>query len=198
MRSLVILISGGGSNMAAIVQAAERERWAERLNARVAAVISNRADASGLALARSAGVATAVVDHKAFADQPQPREAFDAALMTEIDRHQPALVVLAGFMRILTPGFVQHYAGRLVNIHPSLLPAFPGLRTHERAIEAGCRVAGATVHQVTAELDHGPILAQAVVPVLPDDIPDTLAARVLSQEHRLYPQAIAQWLASTA
>ena len=198
MRSLVILISGGGSNMAAIVQAAERERWAEHLNARVAAVISNRADASGLALARSAGVATAVVDHKAFADQPQPREAFDAALMTEIDRHQPALVVLAGFMRILTPGFVQHYAGRLVNIHPSLLPAFPGLRTHERAIEAGCRVAGATVHQVTAELDHGPILAQAVVPVLPDDIPDTLAARVLSQEHRLYPQAIAQWLASTA
>ena len=198
MRSLVILISGGGSNMAAIVQAAERERWAEHLNARVAAVISNRADASGLALARSAGMDTAVVDHKAFADQPQPREAFDAALMTEIDRHQPALVVLAGFMRILTPGFVQHYAGRLVNIHPSLLPAFPGLRTHERAIEAGCRVAGATVHQVTAELDHGPILAQAVVPVLPDDIPDTLAARVLSQEHRLYPQAIAQWLASTA
>ena len=198
MRSLVILISGGGSNMAAIVQAAERERWAERLNARVAAVISNRADASGLALARSAGVATAVVDHKAFADQPQPREAFDAALMTEIDRHQPALVVLAGFMRILTPGFVQHYAGRLVNIHPSLLPAFPGLRTHERAIEAGCRVAGATVHQVTAELDHGPILAQAAVPVLPDDTPDILAARVLSQEHRLDPQAIAQWLASTA
>ena len=184
--------------MAAIVQAAERERWAEHLNARVAAVISNRADASGLALARSAGMDTAVVDHKAFADQPQPREAFDAALMTEIDRHQPALVVLAGFMRILTPGFVQHYAGRLVNIHPSLLPAFPGLRTHERAIEAGCRVAGATVHQVTAELDHGPILAQAAVPVLPDDTPDTLAARVLSQEHRLYPQAIAQWLASTA
>jgi phosphoribosylglycinamide formyltransferase-1 len=198
MRSLVILISGGGSNMAAIVQAAERERWAERLNARVAAVISNRADASGLALARSAGMVTAVVDHTAFADQPQPREAFDAALMTEIDRHQPALVVLAGFMRILTPGFVQHYAGRLVNIHPSLLPAFPGLRTHERAIEAGCRVAGATVHHVTAELDHGPILAQAAVPVLPDDTPDTLAARVLSQEHRLYPQAIAQWLASTA
>jgi phosphoribosylglycinamide formyltransferase-1 len=198
MRSLVILISGGGSNMASVVQTAERERWAERLNARVAAVISNRADASGLALARSAGIATAVVDHKAFADQPQPRDAFDAALMTEIDRHQPALVVLAGFMRILTPGFVQHYAGRLVNIHPSLLPAFPGLRTHERAIEAGCRVAGATVHLVTAELDHGPILAQAAVPVLSDDTPETLAARVLSQEHRLYPQAIAQWLASTA
>lgn len=198
MRSLVILISGAGSNMAAIVQTAERERWAEHLNARVAAVISNRADASGLALARSVGIATAVVDHTAFADQPQPREAFDAALMTEIDRHQPVLVVLAGFMRILTAGFVQHYAGRLVNIHPSLLPAFPGLHTHERAIEAGCRVAGASVHQVTAELDHGPILAQAAVPVLPDDTPDILAARVLSQEHRLYPQAIAQWLASTS
>lgn len=194
MRSLVILISGGGSNMGAIVQAAERERWAERLNARVAAVISNKADASGLALAREAGIATAVVDHQAFADQPQPREAFDAALMATIDRHQPALVVLAGFMRILTPGFVQHYAGRLVNIHPSLLPAFPGLRTHERAIQAGCKVAGATVHHVTAELDHGPILAQAVVPVLPDDTPGVLAARVLSQEHRLYPQAIASWL----
>ena len=198
MRSLVILISGGGSNMAAIVQTAERERWAERLNARVAAVISNKADASGLVLARESGVATAVVDHQAFADQPQPREAFDAALMAEIDRHQPALVVLAGFMRILTPGFVQHYAGRLVNIHPSLLPAFPGLRTHERAIEAGCRVAGATVHHVTAELDHGPILAQAVVPVLTDDTPDTLAARVLSQEHRIYPQAIAEWLQATS
>ena len=198
MRSLVILISGAGSNMAAIVQTAERERWAEHLNARVAAVISNRADASGLALARSVGIATAVVDHTAFADQPQPREAFDAALMAEIDRHQPVLVVLAGFMRILTAGFVQHYAGRLVNIHPSLLPAFPGLHTHERAIEAGCRVAGASVHQVTAELDHGPILAQAAVPVLPDDTPDILAARVLSQEHRLYPQAIAQWLASTS
>jgi phosphoribosylglycinamide formyltransferase-1 len=138
-----------------------------------------------------------VVDHKAYADQPQPREAFDAALMAEIDRHQPALVVLAGFMRILTPGFVQHYAGRLVNIHPSLLPAFPGLRTHERAIEAGCQVAGATVHHVTAELDHGPILAQAVVPVLPGDTPEVLASRVLSQEHRIYPQAIAQWLART-
>ena len=198
MRSLVILISGGGSNMAAIVQTAERERWAERLNARVAAVISNKADASGLVLARESGVATAVVDHQAFADQPQPREAFDAALMAEIDRHQPALVVLAGFMRILTPGFVQHYAGRLVNIHPSLLPAFPGLRTHERAIEAGCKVAGATVHQVTAELDHGPILAQAVVPVLPDDTPEMLAARVLSQEHRIYAQAIVEWLQTSA
>ena len=194
MRSLVILISGSGSNMTAIVQAAEREHWAERYNARVAAVISNKADASGLQWAREAGIATAVVDHKAFANQAHPREAFDAALMTEIDRHQPALVVMAGFMRILTPGFVQHYAGRLLNIHPSLLPAFAGLRTHERTLEAGCKVAGATVHHVTAELDHGPILAQAVVPVLPDDTPEVLAARVLSQEHRLYPQAIAAWL----
>jgi phosphoribosylglycinamide formyltransferase-1 len=197
MRSLVILISGSGSNMTAILQAAQRDQWAERYNARVAAVISNQADASGLTLAREAGLATAVVSHQAFAHHAQPREAFDAALMAEIDRQQPALVVLAGFMRILTPGFVRHYAGRLLNIHPSLLPAFPGLRTHERALQAGCKVAGATVHHVTAELDHGPILAQAVVPVLPDDTPEVLAARVLSQEHRIYPQAIAAWLQAT-
>ena len=197
MRSLVILISGAGSNMVAVVQAAEREQWAQRHHARVAAVISNKPSASGLTLAREAGIETAVVDHQAFADHAQPREAFDAALMTEIDRYQPDLVVLAGFMRILTPGFVRHYAGRLVNIHPSLLPAFPGLRTHERALQAGCTVAGATVHHVTAELDHGPILAQAVVPVLPDDTPEVLAARVLSQEHRIYPQAIAAWLQAT-
>ena len=197
MRSLVILISGSGSNMTAILQAAQRDRWAERYNARVAAVISNQADASGLTLAREAGLATAVVSHQAFAHHAQPRVAFDAALVAEIDRYQPALVVLAGFMRILTPGFVRHYAGRLVNIHPSLLPAFPGLRTHERALQAGCKVAGATVHHVTAELDHGPILAQAVVPVLPDDTPEVLAARVLSQEHRIYPQAIADWLQAT-
>jgi phosphoribosylglycinamide formyltransferase-1 len=194
MRSLVILISGGGSNMAAIVQAAERERWAERLNARVTAVISNRADAQGLMLAREAELSTAVVDHTAYAAHPDPRAAFDAALMAQIDRFEPALVVLAGFMRILTPGFVQHYEGRLLNIHPSLLPAFPGLHTHQRALQAGCRYVGATVHWVTAELDHGPIVAQAVVPVLPDDTPATLEARVLSQEHRLYPQAIAQVL----
>lgn len=191
MRNIVILISGSGSNMAAIVRAADQGRWAQRLNARVAAVLSNRADAPGLAFAQDHGIATQVLDHKAFAS----REDFDAALMAEIDRHAPALVVLAGFMRILTPGFVAHYAGRLLNIHPSLLPAFPGLNTHQRAIDAGCRFAGATVHQVTAELDHGSILAQAVVPVLPDDTPDTLAARVLSQEHLIYPQAIAQFLA---
>ncbi len=190
MKNIVILISGSGSNMAAIVRRAQTERWDERLGARVAAVISNKADAKGLAFAQAQGLATEVLDHKAF----DSREAFDAALVQAIDRHAPALVVLAGFMRILTPGFVQHYAGRLLNIHPSLLPAFPGLHTHERAIAAGCRFAGATVHQVTAELDHGPILAQAVVPVLPDDTPDTLAARVLTQEHRIYPQAVADFL----
>ncbi|CAN1541481.1 PurN Folate-dependent phosphoribosylglycinamide formyltransferase PurN [Burkholderiaceae bacterium] len=194
MKSIVILISGGGSNMAAIVRAAQAQRWEARWGARVSAVISNKADAGGLVFAREHGIATAVVDHRAFADQPQPREAFDAALMAEIDRHQPSLVVLAGFMRILTPGFVAHYEGRLINIHPSLLPAFPGLHTHQRALDEGCRFAGATVHRVTAELDHGPILAQAVVPVLPHDTADTLAARVLTQEHRIYPEAVAALL----
>jgi phosphoribosylglycinamide formyltransferase 1 len=194
MKSIVILISGGGSNMAAIVRTAQAQHWQARWGARVSAVISNRADAQGLVFAREHGIATAVVDHRAFADQPQPREAFDAALMTEIDRHQPSLVVLAGFMRILTPGFVAHYQDRLINIHPSLLPAFPGLHTHQRALDAGCRFAGATVHRVTAELDHGPILAQAVVPVLPNDTANTLAARVLTQEHRIYPEAVAALL----
>ena len=193
MRNIVILISGSGSNMAAIVRAAEQGRWSQRLNARVAAVLSNRADAQGLALARDHGIATQVLDHKTFAS----REAFDAALMAEIDRYAPDLVVLAGFMRILTPGFVAHYAGRLLNIHPSLLPAFAGLNTHQRAIDAGCRFAGATVHQVTAELDHGAILAQAVVPVLPHDTAESLAARVLTQEHLIYPQAVAEFLAQS-
>lgn len=194
MKSIVILISGGGSNMAAILRAAQAQRWEARWGARVSAVISNKADAGGLVFAREHGIATAVVDHRAFSEQPQPREAFDAALMAEIDRHQPSLVVLAGFMRILTPGFVAHYEGRLINIHPSLLPAFPGLHTHQRALDEGCRFAGATVHRVTAELDHGPILAQAVVPVLPHDTADTLAARVLTQEHRIYPEAVAALL----
>jgi phosphoribosylglycinamide formyltransferase-1 len=186
MKNIVILISGGGSNMAAIVQTAKRERWQELYGARVAAVLSNKADAKGLVFAKEQGIATAVLDHKAY----DSREAFDAAMMAAIDAHQPALVVLAGFMRILTPGFVEHYAGRLLNIHPSLLPAFTGLHTHRRAIEAGCKFAGATVHLVTAELDHGPILDQAVVPVLPDDDEHTLAARVLTQEHLIYPRAI--------
>jgi phosphoribosylglycinamide formyltransferase 1 len=190
MKNIVILISGGGSNMAAIVKTAERERWQDRFDARVAAVISNKAEAKGLVFARDNGISTEVLDHKEFAS----REAFDAALMAAIDRFEPALVVLAGFMRILTPGFVSHYEGRLLNIHPSLLPAFPGLHTHRRAIDAGCKFAGATVHQVTAELDHGPILAQAVVPVLPGDDEHTLAARVLTQEHLIYPRAIVEML----
>ncbi len=186
MKNIVILISGGGSNMAAIVKTAQQEQWAQRYGARVAAVVSNKADAQGLVFAREHGIATAVLDHKAFAS----REAFDAELVAVIDAHQPALVVLAGFMRILTPGFVAHYEGRLVNIHPSLLPAFTGLHTHQRAIDAGCKFAGVTVHQVTAELDVGPILDQAVVPVLPDDTAQTLAARVLTQEHVIYPRAV--------
>ena len=194
MKNIVILISGGGSNMAAIVKTAQRDVWAEKLGARVAAVISNRADAQGLVFAREHGIVTEVLDHRAFAT----REDFDAALAGLIDRFdqpgEPVLVVLAGFMRILTPGFVSRYAGRLVNIHPSLLPAFTGLRTHQRAIDAGCQFAGVTVHQVTAELDHGLILAQAVVPLLPDDTAETLSARVLTQEHVIYPRAIAKLL----
>ena len=188
MKNIVILISGGGSNMATIVRTAQQENWEQRYGARVAAVISNKPDAAGLVFARAQGIATEALDHKAFAS----REAFDTELAATIDRHQPALVVLAGFMRILTPGFVAHYAGRLINIHPSLLPAFPGLHTHQRAIDEGCQLAGATVHQVTAELDHGHILAQAAVPVLPGDTAELLAARVLTQEHLIYPRAVAE------
>ena len=197
MKNIVILISGGGSNMAAIVRAAQQGHWAKTLGAQVAAVVSNKADAQGLVFARENSIATQVLDHTTFPS----REAFDQALATLIDRFDtpqaPVLVVLAGFMRILSPGFVARYCGRLLNIHPSLLPAFPGLHTHQRAIEAGCQFAGTTVHQVTAELDHGPILAQAVVPVLPGDTAATLAARVLTQEHVIYPQAIAQLLRKT-
>ena len=189
-KNIVILISGGGSNMTAIVNSAMSRHWAQRFGARVAAVISNKEDAEGLTFARAHGIATEVVKHREFPS----REDFDAALASAIDRHQPTLVVLAGFMRILTPAFVARYAGRLVNIHPSLLPAFPGLNTHQRAIDAGCKVAGATVHQVTADLDHGPVLAQAVVPVLPDDTAQNLSARVLTQEHVIYPQAIESFL----
>lgn len=191
MKKIVILISGAGSNMAAIVQTAQQQSWRERLGVVVSAVISNKPQASGLAWVRAdsahSGIQTDVVDHTQF----ESREAFDQALMQRIDLHAPDLVVLAGFMRILTPGFVAHYAGRLINIHPSLLPAFTGLNTHQRAIDAGCKFAGATVHQVTAELDHGQILAQAVVPVLPGDTSEALAARVLTQEHLIYPAAVA-------
>ncbi len=194
MKNIVILISGSGSNMAAIAQAAHKEDWQGRLGVRIAAVISNKPDAEGLLLAKRLGIASAVVSHRDF----DSREAFDAALMARIDAQAPSLVVLAGFMRILTPGFVRHYAGRLINVHPSLLPAFTGLNTHQRALDAGCTVAGATVHQVTAELDHGATLAQAVVPVLPGDTADTLAARVLTQEHLMYPRAVRAFFERTA
>ena len=186
MKNIVILISGGGSNMAAIVRASQQQNWAKQYNARVSAVVSNKAEAQGLVFARGNGIATEVLDHKQF----DSREAFDAELTQVIDRHAPDLVVLAGFMRILTPGFVAHYEGRLINIHPSLLPAFTGLHTHQRAIDAGCKFAGCTVHRVTAELDVGPILEQAVVPVLQGDTAELLAARVLVQEHIIYPQAV--------
>lgn len=190
MKNIVILISGGGSNMAAIVRAAQQERWEQQWGARVVAVVSNKPGAKGLDFARVQGIATEVLEHQPFPS----REAFDAELARVIDRHAPTLVVLAGFMRILSPGFVTHYAGRLVNIHPSLLPAFAGLHTHQRAIDAGCKFAGASVHLVTADLDAGPIVDQAVVPVLPGDDAEQLAARVLTQEHLLYPRAIANLL----
>jgi len=186
MKRIVILISGGGSNMAAIVRAAEREDWPRRLGVGIAAVLSNRPQAGGLATAQAHGIATQVLDHRDFAT----REAFDDALARAIDAYAPDLVVLAGFMRILGAAFVARYAGRLLNIHPSLLPAFTGLHTHQRAIDAGCRFAGCTVHLVTAELDVGPILDQAVVPVLAGDTADSLAARVLTQEHLIYPRAV--------
>ena len=186
MLSIVILISGSGSNMQAIVRAAKAEQWSERYNANISAVISNRADAKGLAWANEQEIQTEVIDHKTYAT----RALFDAALQIAIDAHKPQLVVLAGFMRILGSDFVQHFEGRMLNIHPSLLPAFTGLHTHQRAIEAGCRFAGATVHRVTPALDEGEILAQAIVPVLNDDNENTLAARVLTQEHLIYPAAI--------
>jgi phosphoribosylglycinamide formyltransferase 1 len=189
MKNIAILISGRGSNMEAIVRRCAQERWP----ARVVAVLSNRSDAAGLAFARAHDIATAVVDHKGFAS----REAFDEVLAKSIEPFAPDVVALAGFMRILTPGFVQRFDGRLVNIHPSLLPLFPGLHTHARAIAAGCKVAGATVHFVTGDLDHGPIIAQAAVPVLPADTETSLAARVLEQEHVLYPRAI-RWLVEGA
>ena len=184
MKNIVILISGRGSNMQAIVDA-------QIAGARIAAVIANRPDAAGLAWAAERGIATVGLDHKQFAS----REAFDERLASEIDAFAPELVVLAGFMRILTPAFTARYEGRMLNIHPSLLPSFPGLHTHQRAIDMGCKVAGCTVHFVTAELDHGPIVAQGVVPVLDDDTEAALANRVLALEHQLYPQAVRQFVA---
>jgi len=192
MKNIVILISGAGSNMAAIVLAAEQRQWSDKLGLRVAAVVSNRADAEGLEFAKNRGIPVVLVDHKSFAS----REAFDLALQVEIDRFEPDLVVLAGFMRILSSAFVRHFHKRLINIHPSLLPAFAGLNTHQRALDMGCKFVGATVHHVTSELDHGPILAQGVVPVLPMDTAESLAERVLTQEHLMYPQAIEKLLSA--
>jgi phosphoribosylglycinamide formyltransferase-1 len=179
---IVVLISGRGSNMEAIVRACEAEQWP----ARIEAVVSNRPEAAGLDFAGAQGIETAVVDHRAFPS----REAFDDALAQAIEAHAPDLVVLAGFMRILGASFVERHAGRLLNIHPSLLPMFPGLHTHRRALEAGCKLAGATVHFVTAALDHGPIVIQAAVPVLADDDEASLSARVLEREHVIYPRAV--------
>ena len=189
MKTIVILISGRGSNMRSIVQACAAQAW----NARIAAVISNRADAAGLDFARANGITTRVVNHREFAS----REAFDSALAAAVESFKPDIVALAGFMRILGVDFVRRFAGRVVNIHPSLLPAFTGLHTHRRALQAGCKVAGATVHFVTAELDHGPIVAQAVVPVLDGDTEESLAQRVLEREHVLYPMALG-WMVRDA
>ena len=186
MKNIVILISGRGSNMEALIAA----RDAGNLPVNIAAVISNRPDAKGLETAAKSGITTHYIDHKAFAG----REAFDAALAECIDGFAPDLVVLAGFMRILSEGFVRHYEGRLMNIHPSLLPSFPGLHTHQRALDEGVRIHGCTVHFVTPTLDHGPVIIQAAVPVLDSDSEETLSARVLRQEHLVYPQAV-RWFA---
>lgn len=190
MKNIVILLSGSGSNMAAIADACRAQNWERSPGARISLVISNRPEAKGLELARQRGIASLGLDHRGFTT----REAFDAELARHIDAEQPALVVLAGFMRILSPGFVQRFADRLINIHPSLLPAFPGLHTHQRAIQAGCKISGVTVHRVTTELDHGPILGQAAAPVLTGDSAATLAARLLAQEHVLYPKVVLELL----
>jgi len=186
VKNLVILISGRGSNMEAIVRCAQAEQWEAVLQARIAGVISNRPNAAGLAIAHELGVPTLGLDHKSYAT----REAFEAALAQAIDNWQADLVVLAGFMRVLTPGFVARYARRLMNIHPSLLPSFAGLDTHQRALDTGVKIHGATVHFVTPDLDDGPIIIQAAVPVLAQDDASTLATRVLQQEHRIYPLAV--------
>ena len=190
MKSIVILISGRGSNMEAILDAAMPRTIKADLPLNIKAVISNRPDAGGLITAAQRGVATRVVDHTTHAS----RETFDAALAEVIDAFAPDFIVLAGFMRVLTAQFVARYSKRMINIHPSLLPAFPGLHTHRQALAAGVKIHGATVHFVTPQLDHGPIIIQAAVPVLPDDDEATLALRVLMQEHRIYPQAL-KWLA---
>jgi phosphoribosylglycinamide formyltransferase-1 len=198
VKKILILISGAGSNMTAIVKAAHEGAWLQLLGVKVAAVISNKPQAAGLKWlqehAEFSNIKAEVLDHTLY----ESREAFDQSLMARIDVYAPELLVLAGFMRILTPAFVAHYQGRLINIHPSLLPAFAGLNTHQRAIDAGVKFAGATVHQVSTELDHGQILAQALVPVLETDTAETLAARVLTQEHLIFPAAVAAFFKSSA
>ena len=184
MHSIVSLISGRGSNFEAIYKAAQAKSW----DVRFTGLIANQLEAKGLAFAKSVGIPAAVIDHRAYPS----REAFDRALMQQIDAFSADLVVLAGFMRILTPGFIKHYEGRMINIHPSLLPRFPGLHTHERALAAGDRVHGATVHFVSAGVDEGPIICQSEVPVLPTDTPSELATRVLKTEHQIYPLAV-EW-----
>lgn len=186
MKNIVILISGTGSNMQAIVNANIE-------GAHIAAIISNQETAKGIAWAKEKGIKTTVLNHKDFVS----REGFDLVLMKEIDQHQPDLVVLAGFMRILTPAFTSHYEGRLMNIHPSLLPSFTGLHTHQRAIDMGCKIAGVTVHFVTSELDHGPIIAQQAVEIDDQDDAETLAAKVLKIEHKIYPQAVADFVSGS-
>ena len=194
MQSIVILISGGGSNMAALVRAAQQEDWPARYGAQVSAVISNRADAAGLHWAQQQGIHTHTISHKDFADRAEFDDALAQTIASCARGGTPPLVLLAGFMRILSAAFVQRHTGRLINIHPSLLPAFTGLHTHERAIATGCKFAGATVHRVTALLDEGEILEQSVVPVLPDDDARSLAARVLATEHLIYPRAVRRLL----
>lgn len=189
-KNIVILISGSGSNMVSIVETAERDNWSKTLNAKIVAVLSNRPKAKGLAYAKQKGIATGVVNHTDYPD----RSSFEKDLMHAIDQHNPSLLVLAGFMRVLTPLFVSNYAGKILNIHPSLLPAFPGLHTHQRALDTGCKFAGATVHEVIPELDAGKIIDQVVVPIQDSDTAESLAARVLTQEHLLYPRAIKQFL----
>lgn len=190
MKNIVILISGRGSNFEAILERSRAERWAETVGAEIRAVISNRPEAKGLVTARNNGIEAKALDHKTFAS----REEFDKALGDLVASYEPDLVVLAGFMRVLTPVFTDRFIGRMLNIHPALLPLFPGLHTHERAIEAGCRVHGSTVHFVSSVLDGGAIIGQAVVPVLPTDTPDTLADRGLVLEHQLYPAVVKAFL----
>jgi phosphoribosylglycinamide formyltransferase-1 len=194
MKNIVILISGGGSNMKRIVERARTARWQEKFQAQISLVLSNDPQADGLQWAKSQGLSTEVVEHKKYLQAPEPRRAFEQALIQALAPHQPALIVLAGFMRILSPYFVSHYEGKMMNIHPSLLPAFTGLHTHQRAIDAGVKFAGASVHWVSQALDAGQLIDQAVVPVLPGDSAQELASRVLTQEHIMYPRVIEEWL----